>query len=215
MMRTVPALVTERLTDGIAVIILAALGVSTFLAESTPLILGTLGLTVAGLVVLSIEPLAHRILRLTTYVPLLSRITPRLEEAYTAMRTCVAPWPLAFTVGLSLVAWWAECVGYWLVFEGLGVTASLDASTFVYAFATVFGAPSPGGMGMADAALVETARSIIPELTQAQSLAAALLVRVATLWFGVILGALTLIRIESLLRDDSNDSASSPTPPSP
>ena len=37
-----------------------------------------------------------------------------------------------------------------IVLEGLGQSASLDASTFLYAFATVAGGAMPGGLGVAD-----------------------------------------------------------------
>ncbi len=199
MARTIPALVAERGTDGIAVVALAALGVTTFYAEAASLIWGTILGIAAVLVVLSVKPLAMGVVALVRMVPPLRGIADRLEESYLAMRTCLAPVPLVVTVVASLVAWWAECVGYWLVLKGIGVAAGLDASTFLYAFATVFGAPSPGGMGMADAALAEGAVALVDGLTPPQAVAASLIIRVATLWFGVILGAIALLLLESVL----------------
>jgi uncharacterized protein (TIRG00374 family) len=201
MARSIPALVAERLTDGIAVVILAAFGVSTFYPENTTLILATLAATFAGIAAVSIEPLALGIFGLLRSVPGLAKLTDKLEEAWRAMRTCLAPGPLVVTIVVSLIAWWAECVGYWLVFYGLSVDAGLDASTFLYAFATVFGAPSPGGLGMADVALVETSLRLVDGLTEPTALAGALLIRVATLWFGVLMGAVALIRIDGVIRD--------------
>lgn len=197
--QTIPALVAERGTDGIAVIGLAALGVTTFYADAAGLIGATLAAIVLGLVLLSMEPVVRGALAALGRLPVLGRAAARLDEAYTAMRVCLAPVPLAYTVGLSVVAWFAECAGMWLVFRGLGVEAGLDVSTFLYAFSTVFGAPSPGGMGMSDVALVEGARALLPAISGGQAVAASLLVRVATLWFGVLLGALVLLRIEPLI----------------
>jgi uncharacterized protein (TIRG00374 family) len=199
MSKTIPALVAERGTDGIAVVALAALGVSTFYEEAASLIWGTILGIVMVLVVLSVKPLAMGVVSLVRLVPPLEGIADRLEESYLAMRTCLAPVPLVVTVAASLVAWWAECVGYWLVLYGLGVVAGLDAATFLYAFATVFGAPSPGGMGMADAALAEGAVALVAGLSAPQAVAGSLIIRVATLWFGVILGAFALLRLESVL----------------
>ncbi|MEN0064452.1 MAG: lysylphosphatidylglycerol synthase transmembrane domain-containing protein [Myxococcota bacterium] len=198
--KTLPALAVERITDGIAVVLLTAVGVSTFLPESRELIYGTIGVVIVGLVVLSLRPLARGLLGLLSKIPGLSGIAHRLEEAYEATRVCIAPVPLAITLVASLVAWFAECIGYWLVFIGLQQTVSLDAATFLYAFATVFGAPSPGGMGMADAALVEGAVGIA-NVGPAEAFAAALLIRVATLWFGVILGAIAMLRMERVIED--------------
>jgi uncharacterized membrane protein YbhN (UPF0104 family) len=200
MARTIPALVAERATDGIAVVALAALGVSTFYAEAESLIWGTVVGIAAVLAVLMVRPLAHGVIGLVGRLPPLSGLAARLLEAYEALRTCLAPVPLLVTVVASLIAWWAECVGYWLVLRGLGhATAGLDVSTFLYAFATVFGAPSPGGMGMADAALAEGATALVAGLSAPEALAASLLIRVATLWFGVALGAIALLRMEAVL----------------
>ena len=199
MSRTIPALVAERGTDGIAVVALTALGVSTFYAEAQSLIWATAAGIVAVLVVLAVKPLAMGVVGLVRLVPPLRGLADRLEEAYLAMRTCLAPVPLVVTVLASLVAWWAECVGYWLVLKGVGVDAGIDVSTFLYAFATVFGAPSPGGMGMADAALAEGAVQLVQGLTAPQAVAASLIIRVATLWFGVAIGAIALLRLETVL----------------
>ena len=198
--KTVPALIAERGTDGIAVVVLAALGVTTYFADAAELIYGTILIIALVLIAIAVRPIAKTLLGLAGRLPLVGGIADRLDEAYEATRTCLAPVPFAIIMVLSLVAWWAECVGYWLVFVGLGIDAGLDASTFLYAFATVFGAPSPGGMGMADAALAEGATQILEGVQAPQALAAALLIRVATLWFGVLLGALTLLRIEVIIQ---------------
>jgi glycosyltransferase 2 family protein len=199
MMRTVPALVVERGTDGLAVVILAAIGVSTYSSENTNLIFGTLALTGLGVAALSIRPLVLGVLRRLEGLPVVGRWASRLEEMYEATYLCLRPAPLAATMGMSLVAWFAECVGYWLVFRGLNVAATLDVSTFLYAFATVFGAPTPGGLGFADAALAEGAMGLVDGIAKPQALAAAILVRIATLWFGVALGAVALLRMEQVI----------------
>ena len=55
------------------------------------------------------------------------------------------------------------------------------------------------GLGMADAALAEGAVALVDGLSDPQALAGSLLIRVATLWFGVVLGAVALLRLESVL----------------
>lgn len=198
-LRTVPALVVERGTDGLAVVILAAVGVSTYYARATSLIYGTIGMVLACVVLISVRPAAIGALRALARIPPLARTARHLEDVYEATRTCLEPVPFAVTMAMSLVAWFAECIGYWLIFKGLGVTTTLGAATFLYAFATVFGAPSPGGMGIADAALAEGARELIRDIDAPQALAASILVRLATLWFGVAIGAVALLRMERVI----------------
>ncbi len=199
MARTIPALVTERLTDGIAALALAAIGVSRYAGDRAVYVYVPIVLTVLGLLVLSHERLSLAILHGMGRLPLVDRISGKLIEMYQSMRICVAPVPLFVTVAVSLVAWGAECIGYQLVFIGFGRDAPLGAATFLYAFATIAGGAMPGGLGVADGALVVGAVQLFPGCGQGEALAASLLIRVATLWFGVILGAFALLRVGRLL----------------
>ena len=197
MATTTPALVAERLTDGIAMLMLAALSVGTYAADQA-WVLGLLAaVIVVGLAVLASKTVSLGIIRLVGRLPVVGRVAGKLELMYSATRTCLAPVPLVLTILASLVAWGAECVGFLLVFEGLGVTASLDACTFLYSFATVAGGAMPGGLGVADGALVGGTVTIF-ETSEAVAVTSALLIRVATLWFGVVLGAFALLRFDEL-----------------
>ncbi len=198
-MTTTPALVAERLTDGIAMLMLAAIGVTTYAADSVTYIIVPAALILVGLAVLMHRGLSLWILvKVLGRLPLIRRIAHKLEEMYVAMRTCLSPMALLWTTLVSLLAWWAECVGYLLVFEGMGVDASLDACTFLYSFATIAGGAMPGGLGVADGALAGGAVEIL-SVSQPVGVASALLIRVATLWFGVILGAIALLKFDRLL----------------
>jgi uncharacterized protein (TIRG00374 family) len=199
MVTTIPALVTERLTDGMACLALAAISVSTYAGDRAWYVWGPIVVIVAGLGVLSHRGLSLWILHVLARVPGMSAISTKLEEMYLAMRTCVAPLPLVLTVCASLVAWGGECLGYLLVFKGFGIDVSLELATFLYAFATVAGGAMPGGLGVADGALVGGAVHLVPGLDDGTAVAAALLIRVATLWFGVVIGAFALIRVGSLV----------------
>lgn len=198
--RTIPALITERGTDAMAVLGLAAIGVTTYFAEGVGALIGVGVVGVVGLAILSSERLSLFLIDQLGKLPLLSKLHGRLIEMYQAMRTCLAPVPLFFTVVASIVAWGAEGVGYLLILEGFGVTgADLSVSTFIYAFSSIAGAPSPGGLGVADAALQEGALHLIPGITRAQALGSALLCRLATLWLGVAMGGLVLLRYGATL----------------
>ncbi len=210
MARTVPALITERVTDAIAILALTALGVGTYWAEQASTVVLLAALIAAGMALLSVEPLATATIRLFGRIPVAGRAAAKLEELYRAMRTCLSPLPLVVTVVASMLAWSAECVGYWLIFKGLGVDTSLGVSTFLYASATTLGAPSSGGLGISEGVLGEGAIRLIPSISAGQAVAAALLVRVATLWFGVALGALALLAIERVIQRERSARAAGP-----
>ncbi len=206
--RTVPALIAERATDALAVLGLAALGVTTYFAQGATALLTLAVGFFGGLLLLSSKRLSLASIRWLGRLPIVSRLEDRLEQAYLAMRTCLAPTPLAFTLVLSALAWGAEAVGYWLILEGFGVaSANLSVATFLYSFSSIAGAPSPGGLGVADAALQEGAIQLIAGITRPQALGAALLCRLATLWLGVAIGAVALLRYGSRLRTLEADPA--------
>lgn len=193
--RTVPVLVAERGTDALAVLGLAAIGVAQYFAEGVEALAAVAAAGAVGLGVLASERLSLGLIGLLAHVPLLSRLRPRLEEAWRAMRTCLAPGPFVLTVLLSIVAWGAEALGYLLILRGFAVEAAdLSVATFVYAFSSIAGAPSPGGLGIADAAMQEGALRLIEGITRPQALGAALLCRLATLWLGVAVGGVVLLR---------------------
>ncbi len=202
MATTIPVLITERLTDGIACLSLAALGVGTYMADSAIYLAIPLGMIVVLLLVLSNVRLSLWIIHLLGKLPLISKISAKLEELYVAMRTCVAPVPLVVTVAMSMVAWGGECLGYQLIFHGFGLDVPLAQATFMYAFATVAGGAVPGGLGVADGALQALANSLVVGITPAQALAAAMLIRLATLWMGELIGAIALFKVGDLLEEE-------------
>jgi uncharacterized protein (TIRG00374 family) len=215
MATTTPALVTERLTDAIGMLILAAISVSVFLPDKTGLLLVIGGAVAFGLLLLAHEGLSLWFVRTICRLPVLNKVGAKLEEMLGSMRSCVAPVPLLLTVVLSIIAWFAECWGFLLVFQGLGVTtATLQACVFVYAFATLSGAISPGGLGLTEIIMAGLATQfivicdpgLIPsaiESCQAQATAtsgaATIIIRICTLWIGVAIGAVALFKVSSML----------------
>ena len=145
-------------------------------------------------------------LRLLEPLPLMSRVVPKIEEMMGSMRTCVAPMALLWTVFLSMIAWGAECLAFKLILDGTGAEAPLDASVFIYAFATIAGSAMPGGLGVSDGALAVGAQQIMG-VGEAQALTAMMLTRLATLWLGVGLGALALLRLSGLLELNLSEKA--------
>ena len=200
MAKTIPALVTERLTDGIAMLILAGISVGAYAADKIHYLTIPAALIVAGLMVLAHEGLSLWTVRMLGRIPGLTSVATKMEEMLVALRRCVAPWPLFLTIVLSVVAWGAECYGYQLVFQGLGYDhVSLEVCVFLYAFATVAGGAMPGGLGVADGVLAGGAATLIEGISQPVSVTAAILIRVCTLWIGVAIGAVALIGVSSML----------------
>lgn len=192
MATTIPALITERLTDGLAALILAAIGVSHYASQNSGYVYGTILVSLAGVAVLMNERLSLWILGLIGKIPAAGKVAAKLLEMYRAMRVCLAPWPFLVTMVVSIVAWFAECWGYQLLWEGFGREVALESATFLYAFATVAGGISPGGLGVADTLLVGMVETIL-KLPKGEVVACAILIRTATLWIGVFMGGIALM----------------------
>lgn len=194
---TIPCVLIERLTDGLATLLLIGIGVIVF-PFGWPLFVG--GLVAAAIVlwVLQRESLITRIFTRLERTRFEGRIRA-LEELYTSTRFLLQPRPLLVAIALGAVSWFGECVAFFLILTGLGIDPSwhlLLAATFVFGASAWFGALSllPGGLGAAEASAAALLLLTIddPLLTGALAGAATLLMRFATLWFGVLIGVIAL-----------------------
>jgi uncharacterized protein (TIRG00374 family) len=189
--RGLPVVLAERFSDGLAVLALSAFGVFS-VPSLWPAFLATLILSLAVVILSQIRPLMLGVLRAMERLPLVgSKIHP-LREFYEAGYRLLQPRPLIFAVTLGTVSWLGEGVGFYWILLGLGLPASfstLTSAVFVLAVSTLVGSVStlPGGVGAAEASI--TGLLLLTLTTEAAAAGAAtLLIRLATLWFGVSLG---------------------------
>jgi uncharacterized protein (TIRG00374 family) len=204
MARTAPTVVAERLTDLIALALLALGGVGA-LGGGERVAYVALGLVALALLIVASEKLSHFAIDLVGAVPLVGKLAPKLREFYGATKILLAPGPLVLATLLSLAAWLAECLAFWLVLRGFpGATASLKLCTFIYATMTIAGALSflPGGLGVQEIGMVKLLVAQARNVTEATAAAATFVTRVCTLWFAVLLGALGLVIVQRRARVD-------------
>jgi uncharacterized protein (TIRG00374 family) len=193
--RTAPIVVAERLTDLIALVLLTAAGALAF--EHGIAVTVSSAVMVAVLVlVCAYPPLGRFALRICDRLPLIKRFSGKLREAYESLLEMTRPGPLLIGSLLGFVAWGLECASlYYIVLGFPGASLSWDAATFTYSASTLAGAVAmmPGGLGVTEigmTALLQTLGG--PSLTLPVATATTMLVRIATLWFAVLIGALAL-----------------------
>ena len=137
--------------------------------------------SILSLAILASESFALRVIRSTATLPLLKKLTPKLEVLYLSMAKLVTPWPLLAATAISIAAWGCECVGFYLVIDALPNTSpDLGEATFIYSFATIFGAITllPGGLGYTtEGSLVGLTHSVFGLATKQSAGAAALIIR--------------------------------------
>lgn len=185
--RTASVVMAERLTDVAGLVALGALGVTAL--PHGPVLLGGVGLALVVAVVALRTPAVGRHAR--RLLP--ARLVDPVRLFVHGGRALLTTRALAIALGLSIVAWFFECLALSLILEALGVVLPLRAATVAYAFASLAGAVSmlPGGLGVAEGSLTGLLAGLGVSLPEAA--AATLLVRGATLWLAVALGVLTLL----------------------
>ena len=193
--RSAPIVLAERLTDLIAILILAGAGAVTF-SHGWIFMIVVSGLTLLLVLSVTVRPFGEAILRLVARMPLLRRWEDRFREAYEST-ALMARWDrLLGPVAVSIAAWFCECVAFWLVVRGLGGgDLDLYTATFIYAFSTAAGALAmmPGGLGVTEGGLTGLLLQIGPEsVERGAAVAATILTRIATLWFAVACGIVAL-----------------------
>ncbi len=209
---TAPVVLAERMTDGLAMLILSGVGLLAFQDPTTRwialLALGTLSL---GILAIQVRPLALGLLALGRRMPLVRRFADSLADFYESSYRLFRPRNLAVAVGIGVVSWLCEGLAYYLVLRGIGLPGSPEAvlaAVFIFSISTVVGAmvATPGGLGGTEGSLVALSTQLL-ELGRTPATAAALLVRFATLWFGVLVGLICLALWPHLLAP--------PDPPGP
>ncbi|GAB4524312.1 MAG: lysylphosphatidylglycerol synthase transmembrane domain-containing protein [Anaerolineales bacterium] len=189
--RGVSVVVAERISDGLAVLLLSTLGVIAY-PQYWPGFAFVLSILLGIIIVSQIRPLAEALLGFGKRLPLVSRFVHHLHEFYEGSFTLFRPQATLLAVGLGMVSWLGEGIGFFVVLHGLGLPAdvhTLSIAVFTLAFSTVIGAASalPGGLGAAEASIAGMLVLLL-DISQETAAAATLLIRFATLWFGVALG---------------------------
>jgi uncharacterized protein (TIRG00374 family) len=194
--RSAPIIFAERVTDGLAMIVLAMVGL-TFYAAAQPVLLALLvGMGGAVLVVQS-RTLSLKLLELGERLPIVSRFIHHLHEMYESSYQLFRWRNFISAVLVGIISWFAECLAFYYVLMGLGIAPTeqlLLQATFIFAFATVVGAVSalPGGLGAAEAS-IGGLLVLLVGLSKDTAAAATLLIRLCTLWLGVGIGLIALV----------------------
>jgi uncharacterized protein (TIRG00374 family) len=196
--RTTPIIAAERITDGCAMLVLAGIGLIAF-RHGWPILVGSAVLAGAAVLLAQHEGTMLRLLHAIERTRLGRSRGEALETLYVSTRAVLRTRPFLIATGLGIVSWFGECMGLCVVLVGLGVPFSPTlalACMFVFATSAWIGALSllPGGLGAAEASVAGLLLLTVhdAQMTTALAGAATLIIRFATLWFGVLLGVVAL-----------------------
>jgi uncharacterized membrane protein YbhN (UPF0104 family) len=204
--RTAPIIVAERLTDVVAIVLWVALGSAGFRGGVYWAACGTAAVGVGLALILWQAPMRWLLARVER--GRFAHVGPRLARAYESLRIVASPSALAWPVLLSVIGWGLEGVALHALLSGFGQAPALSFSLFFYATATLAGAliPVPGGLGVTEAMIHEQLVRLAgtPEPVASASM---ILIRLATLWWAVLLGFLALGALRLLFPEQLGGSA--------
>ncbi|MBN1632994.1 MAG: flippase-like domain-containing protein [Ignavibacteria bacterium] len=197
--KSLPIVLAERITDFISMVLLAIVGAYVFNYGQEIIII--IGIIFIGIVVvLSFRDVSIKIINLISKIKFLKKYACNFLTAYESAYILIKFKPLIIATVISVFAWFCECIGFYIVLKGFVDTTTIDVnilvSTFVYAFSTLIGAIAmmPGGLGATEASL--TGLLVLLNIPKDISAASTIIIRVATLWFAVIIGIIFLLIYE-------------------
>ena len=192
--RTAPIVVAERVTDLIALLVLAIIGVGVYGVD--PTLVAVAGAVIGvGLVLLAWPTPTHGLIDLVTRPKRINKLREPLHETLRGLGALCRPVPLIVATLIAIPAWGLECVGFALICNAFpGAHVDLGLAMVIYAGTTIAGALSflPGGLGVTEGAMTLALVEGAAKLDRATAVAATLLTRLATLWFAVAIGVILL-----------------------
>lgn len=189
---TFAAFVSERLSDLIAIVLLTFLGLAEYPSVRGLVFAGMAGIGLLLLCLSSRRVLTAMNARAIARGGRLAGALIHLTDMLLSARRCHRPRILLLSTSVSLMAWGAEAVAFYWVLMWLGADVSLSFAIFVYAISMLAGALSfvPGGLGGAEAVMASLL--VFKGMAISEAVAATVFIRLATLWFAVMIGLVAL-----------------------
>ncbi len=186
--KSAPIIFAERITDFLALLTISMIGAYSIGYEKRVIIIFGV-LFIGGISIIANRSLSMRIIGLLEKIPFLTKRIKLIETAYESSHTMLTGKTLFVSTLLGLAAWFSECVGFFFVLGGLDIHLKILSASFIYAFSTVVGAISflPGGLGVTETSLAGLL--LLAKIPKGASVAATFIIRAATLWFAVFIGA--------------------------
>ena len=193
--RSAPIIIAERLTDFISVVLLCIAGAFVF-DYGKNIVLGVGIFFVSCVILISSRKLSLKIISFLEKLKIFHKVGEKFHEAYESIYTLVKIKPLLIAVSMSIVAWFLECLGLYIILKVYSSFTHIDVSimsaVFIYGFSTIIGsiAMLPGGLGLTEASL--TGLMVFLKIPKDVSVASTFIIRIATLWFSVVVGIISV-----------------------
>jgi len=190
--KSAPVILVERLGDFFSLLMVAMVG-AIYFDFGRNIVLITLIIFGALLFGLSYRPIAEPVIRYMSRLKFLNKISEKILVAYENSYKLLRPIPLFSMLILAAIAWGLEAYGLFIILKVFNTEATFFWSLFIYSFSTIVGGLLlvPGGIGPTEGSL--TLLLVRTNIPLNISFVATFLIRVATLWFAILMGIIGLI----------------------
>lgn len=201
--RMAPVMFFERLTDGLAMLLLMSVGVRSF-RLGKDLFSALIILALSIIIMLHWRQLGERVVELLKKLPLGKTVAAPLERALFSSFELSEWKSLMFGTILGLAAWILEASGLWFLIGAIGVPMTLGnfyLVLFIFSFSAAAGFLSiiPGGIGINELSTIGLLEKFL-SVHYADALVATFAFRLVTLWFGIFLGIMSVVYLEQRLK---------------
>lgn len=191
--RSIPIIFYDRLTDLLAMLGLIGVGFLFYPLGLLPF--GILvGLLVLAMFFLPNTRIATGMIDWFTRPGFMRRFRGPLLEIYDQTLHMFRFRVLGLSFGISVLAWLMECISLYMIFKGFDLNFSFAASIFIFSVGTLAGALSmlPGGLGAFEGST--TGLLIYFGLPHYLAVTISLVIRLVTLWLGVLIGLAVFLK---------------------
>lgn len=208
--QSLPVSMADRATDAMSLSLLSMVSVGAFPRYLVPAV--AMGLLLFSGCALAMHPrlLMMLIERFYALVGRGKRLFGRLRQIVRHTSRLLQFKPLFVTLLLSCAGWFFECFGIYICASIFSPDITVRQSVFIFTFANLVGALTflPAGIGGTEVLMVVLLASA--GLSTEEAAVVTLIIRVATLWFGVACGYVALFK-ETKEVSFSNASGAIPT----
>ena len=203
MRKSIMVVVFERLTDVLALSILALIGAFSF--SSNPyfiiLIAFLMFAVFFSFALLSSKKFFLKFSKVLVRIPVVKKYVKYISNIYKSSRQLLTPKVLATSTIMSVVSWFFECLAFYILLQALGAPLPILTVTFIFSFSSIFGSIifMPGGLGAAESSFV--ALLLFAGLTMPTASLATILIRLCTLFWGIFLGIVSLTITNRIIKN--------------
>ena len=200
---TSPMVIVERLTDSIGMVLLVAVGVLSFNFGVSLLII-TILFIIIGMIIIQSNKLCYGVIGIISRLPIAKKYVPSLTNFYESICSILKVRILITATLIGIVAWIFEGLVIYFSVKGAGANISILYAIFILSLSSIAGAISmiPGGIIVAEGSIL--AMLVREGVEKGPAGFISFIVRLATLWAGVIVGSFVLLKMEKNLFDEAD-----------